>query len=300
AVLELTPQGRVRILTGASDMGQGAYTVLTQIVAQEMGLSYDSIDLIGGDTALTPEAQEAAASRQTWTSGNAVKEAAVYLRNALMSTAARALERKMEDLIFKDDHLTSSSDPQLHLSLRELAAFCQEAGTPLSYKGAFDPQVSHVDRLTGQGSPFQAYVSGSQLAEVEVDLLSGKVRVLRVVNAQDVGKAINPQSVEGQLQGAVVMGLGMALKEDFKPGKTHSFRQYTIPTMLDMPEIIPIIIEEPEPSGPFGAKGAGEAAMIPTAPAITNAIYDACGIRLHHLPATPQRVRQAIKKQKGG
>ena len=155
------------------------------------------------------------------------------------------------------------------------------------------PIRDRIDPETGQGSPYATYAYASQLAEVEVDRETGEVTVTRIVVAQDVGKAINPASVIGQITGGVVMGLGMALTEEYIPGQTNSFFNYFVPSIKDIPEIIPMIVEEEEPTGPFGAKGVGEPCMIPTAAAILNAIANALGTRIYDLPATLERVRKA-------
>ncbi|RLB06589.1 MAG: aldehyde oxidase, partial [Deltaproteobacteria bacterium] len=150
---------------------------------------------------------------------------------------------------------------------------------------------------TGQGIPYATYAFACQMAQVEVDPSTGEVNVLQVVAAHDVGKAVNPSQVVGQIASGVAMGTGFALMEEFVPGKTRSMRDYLIPTVKDMPEVIPIIVESPEPTGPFGAKGVGEPALIPTAPAILNAIAHALGERIYHLPASLERVLEASRKK---
>src|SRR5205807_5258658 len=145
-----------------------------------------------------------------------------------------------------------------------------------------------------QGVPYASYAFAAQIAVVEVDSELGTVKVLRMVAAHDVGKAINPTLVEGQIHGGIAQGLGLALMEEFLPGRTENLHDYLIPTIGDVPPITSILIEDAEPLGPFGAKGIGEPALIPTAPAILNAIHHATGVRLHKVPATPDRVRAAL------
>ena len=169
--------------------------------------------------------------------------------------------------------------PDKRVAFADLAARIKSKGTSLSWQGFFDPETVPLDPQTGQGVPYATYAFAAQLALVTVDVLTGEVSVEKIVAAHDVGKALHPENVIGQICGGVAMGLGFALMEEFEPGKTLSMKDYHIPTCADMPEVVPIIVESPEPSGPFGAKGVGEPALIPTAPAILNAIADALGAR---------------------
>jgi CO/xanthine dehydrogenase Mo-binding subunit len=160
-------------------------------------------------------------------------------------------------------------------------------------EGYFDPPTTPLDE-NGQGAPYAAYGFAAQVAEVEVDLELGTVKVLKIHAAHDVGRAINPTQVEGQIHGGIVQGLGMALMEEYHSGRTDNLHDYLIPTVGDAPPIVVHIIEDAEPLGPYGAKGVGEPALIPTAPAILNAIRHATGVRITHVPATPDRIRRAI------
>ena len=164
-------------------------------------------------------------------------------------------------------------------------------------EGTFDPPTTKLDE-NGQGSPYATYGFGAHIAEVEVDLKLGTTRVLRLAAAHDVGKTVNPTQVEGQIQGGVAQGLGMALMEEYVQGVTENLHDYLIPTVGDMPDIEILLIEDPEPLGPFGAKGIGEHALIPTAPAILGGIRQATGVSIQRIPATPDRVLRAIQ-QKG-
>ena len=168
-----------------------------------------------------------------------------------------------------------------------------EHGYVITSEATFDPPTSPLDE-NGQGVPYAVYGFGAHLAEIEVDTELGTVRVLKVTAAHDVGRAINPTLIEGQIEGGVAQGLGMALMEEFTPGKGENLHDYLIPSAGDIPPVESILIEDPSPVGPFGAKGIGEQAVIPTAPAILNALHDAIGIRLKKVPATPDRVRAAI------
>jgi CO/xanthine dehydrogenase Mo-binding subunit len=169
-----------------------------------------------------------------------------------------------------------------------------EHGYVITSEATFDPPTSPLD-ADGQGSPYAVYGFGAHLAEIEVDTELGTIRVLKVTAAHDVGRAINPTLIEGQIEGGVAQGLGMALMEEFFPGKGENLHDYLIPSAGDIPPVESILIEDPSPVGPFGAKGIGEQAVIPTAPAILNALNDATGVRLRKIPATPDRVRAALK-----
>jgi len=172
-------------------------------------------------------------------------------------------------------------------------------GYVITCEATFDPPTSPLDP-NGQGNPYAVFGFGAHLAEIEVDVELGTVRVLKVTAAHDVGRAINPTLVEGQIEGGVAQGLGMALMEEFFPGKGENLHDYLIPSAGDIPPIESILIEDPSSVGPFGAKGIGEQAVIPTAPAILNAIHDAVGVRIHKIPATPDRVRAAILAKANG
>jgi len=172
-------------------------------------------------------------------------------------------------------------------------------GYAITSEATFDPPTSPLDE-NGQGNPYAVYGFGAHLAEIEVDVELGTVRVLKVTAAHDVGRAINPTLIEGQIEGGVAQGLGMALMEEFFPGKGENLHDYLIPSAGDVPEIESILIEDPSSIGPFGAKGIGEQAVIPTAPAVLNAIHDAVGVRIRRVPATPDRVRAAILAKERG
>jgi CO/xanthine dehydrogenase Mo-binding subunit len=172
-------------------------------------------------------------------------------------------------------------------------------GYVITCEATFDPPTTSLDK-DGQGNPYAVFGFGAHMAEIEVDIELGTVRVLRVTAAHDVGRAINPTLIEGQIEGGVAQGLGMALMEEFFPGKGENLHDYLIPSVGDIPEIESILIEDPSPIGPFGAKGIGEQAVIPTAPAILNAIHDAVGVRVRKIPATPDRVRAAILAKANG
>jgi len=294
ARVEIDAQGKVTLFSGAADVGQGSSTVLAQITAEVLGIEASEVSLVIADTKWTTNAGATSASRQTYISGNAVKEAAGKLADVLVTEAVDVLKTPKSLLVLEDSFVVDSRHSDKRVPLSKLAKRAHDRGRPLSWQGYFDPETTPLDGETGQGTPYATYAFASHLALVTVDTSTGEVRVNRIVAAHDVGKAINPQNVEGQIQGGVGMGLGFALMEEFIPGKTASMGDYHIPTSLDMPEIIPLIVEDQEPTGPYGAKGVGEPALIPAAPAILNAIADALGVRIFRLPAHPERVRGAV------
>jgi CO/xanthine dehydrogenase Mo-binding subunit len=297
ARVEMDPQGKVTLFSGVADIGQGSSTVLAQIAAEMLGIEPSEVCLVIADTGCTTNAGATSASRQTYISGNAVKEAAGKLADVLLTEAVDVLKTPKSLLVLEDGFVVDSRHSDRRVPLSKLAKRAHDRGRPLTWQGYFDPDTTPLDGETGQGAPYATYAFASHLALVTVDTSTGEVRVNKIVAAHDVGKAINPQNVEGQIQGGVGMGLGFALMEEFLPGKTVSMGDYHIPTSLDMPEIIPIIVEDQEPTGPYGAKGVGEPALIPTAPAILNAIADALGEPIFRLPANPERVRQTVRRK---
>ena len=295
AQMEIDPNGEVRLFTGAADIGQGSDTVFLQIASEATGVPLGEIRLIRADTARTTDAGATSASRQTYISGNAILNAIKSLKEQAVQEASKILEVEGKDLYFEDEEIKCKSKPSVSISIKEVAKRC---GGVLRGEGHFDPETTRLDPETGQGSPYATYAFATHLAEVEVDTETGKVKVTRIVASHDVGRAIHPKNVVGQIMGGVAMGTGFALMEEFVPEKTTSFVDYLIPTSKDVPEVIPIIVEDKELSGPFGAKGVGEPALIPSAPAILNAIADAIGERIYHLPANLERVLEAVQKSR--
>jgi CO/xanthine dehydrogenase Mo-binding subunit len=293
ARVQMDPEGEVTLFTGAAEIGQGCSTVLPQIVSEVLGIAPEEVHLVAADTKWTTNAGATSASRQTYISGNAVKEAAGKLAEVLFTEAVDVLGAPKAFLSIGNGFVCDSRRPRRRVSLKDLARRAHSRGRPLSWQGYFDPETTPLDEVTGQGIPYATYAFACHLATVEVDTWTGEVRAVKIVAAHDVGKAIHPQNVKGQIEGGVVMGIGFALMEEYLPGTTISMGDYKIPTAMDIPKIIPIVVEEPEPTGPFGAKGVGEPALIPTAPAILNAITDAVGVRIYALPANLERVRNA-------
>ncbi len=292
--LELGADGHVRLRTGAMELGQGSDTVMQLIVSQALGLPQGSVSVVSGDTAVTTDSGTTGGSRVTYYVGNAAWDGAVQLKEAILSTASEMLEGSSEELELRDGQVTLSrgnGSPAVAVSLAEVAEARRSARLPLSFNGVFDATPLIHDSGTGELNLFPVYVSATHVAEVEVDPQRGEVRVLRIVAAHDVGRAVFPEGLKGQIEGAVAMGLGFALKEEFRPGETTSFKQYRIPTARELPEVVIKLVEMVDPSAGLGAKGAAECALVPVAPAIANAIANATGARIHDLPATPPRLR---------
>ncbi len=281
--------GTLTLYSGAVDIGQGSNTIMAQLCADALGVPVARLALVAGDTDRTADAGKTSASRQAFVSGNAAKRAGEDLRRQILRLA-NAGENARIDLA---DGRLSVIDGEA-VRVVDLAALPAGAeGDVLTGSGTFDPPTTPLD-ADGQGVPYATYGFAAQVAEVEVDVELGTVRVLKITAAHDVGRAINPTQVEGQIHGGIAQGLGMALMEEYLPGRSENLHDYLIPTVGDVPEIETIIIESAEPLGPYGAKGIGEPALIPTAPAILGAIHHATGVRIRRLPATPDRVRAAI------
>ena len=292
----LKRDGRIALHQGAVDIGQGSNTIVTQICADAVGASIELFDLISGDTAVTPDCGKTSASRQTFVTGNAAQMAGLQLRSKILALA-KACEGATID--FKDAVIVTEKGKSVALPI--LALPLDEYGYVVTAEATFDPPTQALDE-NGQGTPYAVFGFGAHLAEIEVDTELGTIRVLKITASHDVGRAINPTLIEGQIEGGVAQGLGMALMEEFFPGKGENLHDYLIPSAGDIPPVESILIEEPSPIGPYGAKGIGEQAVIPTAPAILNALHDAIGIRIRKIPATPDRVRAAILAagEKGG
>jgi len=286
----LAADGSVTLYSGAQDIGQGTNTTMMQVAADGLGIRMDKMHLVWGDTDKTADAGKSSAARQAYVSGRAAMEAGQDLRAQIMRLANVGDDASIE---FGDGQLTvTDGDAVREIVLSELSAD-KLHGNVLVGEATFDPPATPLDDM-GQGNPYGTYGFGAQIAEVEVDVELGTVKVLHVWAAHDVGAAINPTQVEGQVHGGVAQGLGLALMEEYLPGRTENLHDYLMPTFGDVPPIDVYLIEDPEPTGPYGAKGIGEPALIPTPPAIFGAIYQATGVRMKQAPATPDRVRAAI------
>ena len=276
-------------------------TILGQIAAQVLGVGADAVVVVSGDTDTSPMDTGPIASRTTFVTGEAVRRAAEAARNVLFEVAAPMLGVPTSDLEAAEHQIRVRAFPQRSLSIAEVAARALTGGgNPPIGVGTFNPPTVPMDPETGQGKPFAAYVYATQIADVVVDDETGEVEVVRITAAHDTGTAINPALVEGQIEGGIAMGVGMALHEEIlfdDDGRqlNPNLTNYIIPTTLDMPEIAIDIIQTHDPVGPFGAKGMGEPTLVPTAAAIGNAIFDAVGVRITDLPATSEKVLMAIR-----
>jgi len=303
AFVKLNEDGTVEVLSSTVDMGQGSDTVLAQIAAEELGVDLKSVKVVSSDTDVTPFDHGTSSSRSTFHMGNAVKHAAADAKKQLLEAAAEELEANAEDLETRDGFIFVKGSLEKNVPIPKVAmgGSYLGKGKPIIGRGTFNvPDATALDRETGQGeNPAVFWMYAAQAAEVEVDEETGKVKVLKIVSAHDVGKAINPSACEQQIEGALATGVGTTLMEEVKIelGKTlnPNFVDYKVPTSLDMPEMVPILVEATHARGPYGAKGLGEPALAPTAPAIANAIYDAVGVRIKELPITPDKVLKALK-----
>ena len=284
----LSPEGALTLYNGAVDIGQGSNTIMTQIAADALGLPVGQFALVSGDTDRTADAGKTSASRQTFVSGRAAEGAGRDLRQKILRLANAG-----PDAVLSLDGAALTVRDGAEVRLIDLASTGALVG-----EGTFDPPTTPLD-ADGQGIPYATYAFAAQMAVVEVDTELGTVDVLRIVAAHDVGRAINPTLVEGQIEGGIAQGLGLALMEEYLPGRTENLHDYLIPTIGDVPEIECILVEDREPLGPSGAKGVGEPGLVPTAPAILGAVHHATGVRARRVPLLPHRLREAIVALKG-
>lgn len=291
----LSALGRVVLHQGATDIGQGSNTVIAQIASQALGLPLAAFTLVGPDTFLTPDAGKTSASRQTFVSGRAAKAAAEALRAEVLrrlNLGAAARLSLQGSRITGYDGATRQS---LDLASLPLDAF----GYVLSAEETYDPPTAALDQ-NGQGIPYAVYGYGAQMVELDLDPQLGTVKLRKITAAHDLGRAINPQLVTGQIEGGIAQGIGLALMEEYLPGRTENLHDYLIPTIGDVPPIESLLIEVPDPEGPYGARGLGEHVLIPTAPAILNAIRHASGAELDRVPALPHRILERLSRHREG
>lgn len=301
AYVKVEQDGSVRVLTGAVDVGQGSSVALAQIAAEELGVRFDRVRLVGGDTRFAPYDAGTVGSRVTLYAGWAVKRAASEAKEAVLQGAALKLGVRAEFLKISADAVFVEGMARPSMTWEAAVDSCYKAGIiPVgtggyrasNYRASDDPMI---------GVACPTFIYGAQCAEVEVDCETGEVTILKLYIVHDCGKAINPLLIEGQLYGAVAMGVGYTLFEELlhsKDGRVvnPNFRDYIVPTAMDVPPIECSVVEVEDPAGPFGAKGIAEPALLPTAPAIVNAIYDATGVLITELPVTPEKVLLELKK----
>lgn len=304
AGVEVGLDGRVKVRAGAAEVGQGVIGVAAQIAAEELGAELAQVDVLLADTALTLDGGATTASRQTFVTGNAVRLAASQVRESIARAVAEELDVAPESLLFRDGRVyapaeRSASDEQRFVSLAQAAAIAQREGRELKADVVYTPPSTVP--LGQKGDMHFAFSYATQAAEVEVNMLTHEVRVLRVVAAHDVGRVINPLSLSGQIEGGIVMGLSLALLEDLQlvncVPQARNLDKYRIATAAHKPEITVLFVEDPASAGPYGAKGVGEITLIPTAAAIVNALYNAGVGRIYSLPVRPEHIAAGMHSQ---
>ena len=300
AEVRIREDGRACLVIGEGDIGQGANTVLAMIAAEELGFRIEDVELSAADTDHTPLGFGARASRLTFIAGNAVRRAARRARKEILNLAASRLEASPEDLQIQDGQVSVVGTEEKGISVQELmeSSVCRSGWEPILARATYDPPSVMADS-TRYGNVAGAYTFTAQVAEVEVDLETGRIEVQRLVAADDIGRALNPLTAEGQVEGAVIQGMGLALFErmiyDQGVVVNGSFADYPLPKAEGSPLIETLLVETDDPYGPFGGKGGSETPIDPTAAAIANAVYDAAGVRITSLPITAETVLQALK-----
>ncbi|MCB2189433.1 MAG: xanthine dehydrogenase family protein molybdopterin-binding subunit [Deltaproteobacteria bacterium] len=303
ASVHVHEDGSVLLYSGITEMGQGAFTVLPQICAEELGVLPEDVRIVQPDTDLVPESGPTVGSRSTTLMGNAIILAARQVKESLLDTASMMLMVPTARLEARGRKIFDRDNPEKSLDFAAVAARAMAWGKRMIGQGWWTPPPPTLDSHTSQGNPYHVYTYSTHMVQLVVDVETGEVEIEHYVAAFDVGKAINPKALEGQIEGGVAMGLGYALMEEvvLKDGviQNPSLQGYLIPTMLDVPDIQPLILEVPNELGPYGAKGIGEMPNIPATPAILNAIAHASGGRVRRLPANPEKVFWAIREAGG-
>ena len=289
--------GSVLFSVGTTEIGQGMTTVLSQIVADELEVPLSSIQMTPTDTSRVPDSGPTVASRSTTMSGNALKDACIKIKSEFIIEAA-AILRCPDSEIKIDDGIVSTQNATI--PLLDIIKSCFANRRQMSAEGWYITPSTNFNEITGQGNAYVTYAWAANLVKLKVDRETGEVTVLKIWSAHDIGKAINPSLAEGQIEGGVMQGLGYALMEDMSVDKSGAIinpelSTYIIPTAMDQPDIVPLIVEEPFPDGPYGAKGFGEQPLMGIAPAVANAVYDAVGVRIKELPLTPEKIWKAMK-----
>ncbi len=304
AFVRIDTSGVVNVLVGEPEIGNGTMTTLAMIAAEELGVRLEDVRVTITDTEGPSSSEASMASRVTFVAGNAVKVTAGMVKKTLFETASDLLEANTEDLDAREGRIFVKGSPEKGLPITKVVEeTVRRTREPVvAAKGTWVDKVASVLDKNGYGNYTPTYSMGTQGLEVEVDRETGQVKILKLVDSQDVGRVINPLGAEGQMEGGATMGMGYGLMEDLVEidGKVLNgdFCGYKIPGALDMPPIKTIFVEPIEPHGPFGAKALAEPAMVPTAAAIGNAIYDAVGVRIRNLPITPMKILEALKNQK--
>jgi CO/xanthine dehydrogenase Mo-binding subunit len=304
-IIKMDDAGHVDVFSGSMEIGQGLDTVLRQIVSETLGIPTRMVNVIVGDTDVCPWDVGVHASRSTFVAGNSALGAAKEIKDQILKFAGDMLEAPLEILDIEDMVVVCKEDPSKNIPLEKLLrkAHYSPSGNTMFMTSHFYEPPSELLSKDFKGDLSACYVWGCHGVEVEVDTDTGEVEIVNYVAAHDVGRAINPLLLKGQIHGAVLMGVGYALSEEmiFQHGRllNPNFSDYRIPTAMDATPVEVELVETNDPSGPFGAKGVGEPGLVPTAPAIANAIYDAVGVRIHELPMTPEVVLNALRKKYG-
>ncbi len=303
AKLQIRRDGSVAVAYGLVDMGQGAATVNVQMAAEALGISPDRVIVLPPSTDLVPDSGPGVASRNVVMTGNAIRSAAEKLRPVLLEAAAEMLECHPENVEVKNDQAVDTVTGKV-VDFPALANYLFVSNRPMDMLGWWHVPPLKYDPEHGYGEAYFTYSYSTHLAQVKVDRLTGKVKVEKIWAAHDIGKAINPAGLEGQVEGGTAQGIGWAVSENFQVDqgvvKTSNLSTYLLPTVLDVSEVETILVEDPEPLGPWGAKGIGEPAIIPTAAAIANAVSDALGYQINSIPLTPEFVLEALENSTGG
>jgi xanthine dehydrogenase molybdenum-binding subunit len=297
--LEVYADGRAEIRTSSAELGQGLPGVLAAITAEELGLPFERVSILLSDTDLTPNGGPTTASRQTFVSGNAARHASIQMREALTRAAAERLDAPPEQIEFTNGQICvrRNGHAEPRATFADVVRWAQEEGRPTRLTVEYE--APKTQPLGTGGDMHVAFSYAVQAALVEVNTETGVIQVLKIIAAHDIGRAINPLSLEGQIEGGIVMGLGNALTEEYIVENgvpyTQWFSRYKMPSIRHTPEIVSFIVEDPVAAGPYGAKGVGEVASIPTTPAVTNAIYNAVGVRVYSLPVDQDELLRQIK-----
>jgi 4-hydroxybenzoyl-CoA reductase subunit alpha len=304
AVVNVEENGKVSLFTGLPDMGQGSHTAMAMIAAETLGIKLEDIRVVAGDTDITPFDVGAIAQRGTFTTGNAVKKACLDAKKQIAKTAADKLGVQPSSLVFRDKKIYPKGAPDKAVQFEDVVyeALYSKEGRYIMGNGFYNPPTEHENPETHEGNSTLAYSFGAQVAEVEVDPETGIVKLLKMTVAHDVGRAINPLAVEGQLDGQVFSGMGQTMFEEciMENGQVlnPTLLDYKLPRSFEVPEIEHKIVETIDPYGPFGAKEVGQGPIQCTTQAIANAVSNAIGYPIKELPITPERVLQLIKQKK--
>jgi xanthine dehydrogenase molybdenum-binding subunit len=299
AEVEVYTDGRAEIRTSSAEIGQGLPGVLAAVTAEELGLPFERVSVLLSDTDLTPNGGPTTASRQTFVSGNAARHASMQMRQVLAEVASERLDAPPQQIEFINGQVCVRRNGVTEpcATFAEVVRWASEEGRPTRL--TYEYQAPKTQPLGTGGDMHFAFSYAAQAALVEVDAETGQVQVLKVIAAHDIGRAINPLSLEGQIEGGIVMGLGNALTEEYIVENgvpyTQWLARYKMPSIRHTPEIVSFIVEHPAAEGPYGAKGVGEVASIPTTPAITNAIYNAVGVRIYTLPVDQDKLLRAMQ-----